>query len=415
MFSFRTTPIEHQEDTVFKGGRIGLLCNHTAWHPEWGEYIFEYFAKKFNLIRIFTPEHGLFAELQDQVKIDDTEVYKNLGLINNITGKEVEIISLYGNSEESLAASKSKLQDLDALVIELQDVGVRYYTYSNTIFNIFKTLKNNSIDLPVYLIDRINPSGREVEGTMLRAGYRSFIGIEGIVHRHGLTIGELAYYLYDELHAKFPLHIISWKASEISKNFLPWSISPSPNFPGLFTSHFYSGQCLWEGTNISEGRGTTRPFEQFGAPFMSELATYNKIHKYNNWNSPQNPLYDEGIFLRWIKFIPTFHKYKDECCYGFFLHPNPGTQYNALIHNLKIMRFCKENLPEFEFRKGKYEAGNDRMAIELLLGDKELIDFVQGNGSIEDLKEHIKIEEQKWIKKAKKILLYPEEQLYRIK
>lgn len=423
MFSFRTTPLEQQEDIVLtKGGRIGVLCNQTAWHPEFGEYLFEYLAKKRNLKRVFMPEHGLFGELQDQEKLNSTDCYNNLylskgskkGKSDNLKD-EIEFVSLYGTAEESLTVQPDKLTDLDAIIIELQDVGCRYYTYLSTIHNLFKTLKDNEIDLAIYIIDRVNPAGRQVEGTLLRAGYRSFIGIEGLPHRHGLTIGELSYFLYEEMHAKFPLHIISYIASPVNKELMPWSIPPSPNFPGLFTAHFYSGQCLWEGTNISEGRGTTRPFEIFGAPFISSLSEYNKTNNFANWNDKENPIYDAGVYIRWLKFIPVFHKYANECCYGFHLMLNPNLQYHALSHNLRIMRFLHDNCDGFKFREGKYEAGNDKTAIELLLGDKELIDFVNGCGNWEEIKDHIKVEEQKWIKKAKRAILYPESQLYRIK
>ena len=411
MFSFRTTPLQQQPDLILKGGKIGLLCNQTAWHPETGEYIFESYARKGNLKRVFIPEHGLFGELQDQVKLNETSIYNKLVP----AGEEIEFVSLYGNSEESLYASVGKLEDLDALVIELQDVGCRYYTYISTVLNLFKVLKKEEISLSVYIVDRANPAGRQVEGTMLRVGYRSFIGVEGIPHRHGLTFGELAYHLYNEINAKFPLHIVSYKASQGNKDLLPWSIPPSPNFPGLFTAHFYSGQCLWEGTNVSEGRGTTRPFELFGAPFMENLADFNIKNGFENLNDPKHPIHDEGVFVRWMRFIPVFHKYKDECCFGFQLLLNPNMQYHALAHNLRIMRFVNDTCPGFEFRSGKYEAGNDKTAIELLLGDKELIDYVKGNGDWKDIKEHIKVEEQKWIKKTKKDLLYEDEQLYRIK
>lgn len=407
MFSFRTTPFFQQPDLVLKGGKLGVLCNQTAWHPETGEYLFESLARKGNLKRIFTPEHGLFSELQDQVKLDTANCYADIS-------REVEFVSLYGDSEESLTASVDKLSDIDALIIELQDVGCRYYTYISTIHNLFKALKENNINLSIYIIDRANPAGRQVEGTMLRAGYRSFIGVDGIPHRHGLTIGELSYFLYNEIGAKFPLHIISYKA-QTNKDLLPWSIPPSPNFPGLFTAHFYSGQCLWEGTNLSEGRGTTRPFELFGAPYLEEIADYNQKHGLKNWNDENGPLYDPGVYIRWMKFIPTFHKYANECCMGFQLLMNPNMQYHALSHALRIMRFLHDNCRGFAFREGKYEAGNDRNAIELLLGDKELIDFVSGEGEWSGIKEHIKVEEQKWIKKCKKILLYEDEQLYRIK
>ncbi|MFA5850717.1 MAG: DUF1343 domain-containing protein [Bacteroidales bacterium] len=408
MFSFRTSPLLEQPDTILRSGKLALLCNQVAWHPETGEYLFETLFKKGVLKRVFMPEHGLFGELQDQVKLDKTEAYKDLGM-----GK-CEFVSLYGSSEESLTIQLKKLKDIDGLVIELQDVGIRCYTFNSTIFNLFKILKKENLNLPIYIIDRLNPAGRQVEGTMLRKEYASFIGIEGIAHRHGLTIGEFAYLLYNELNAKFPLHIISYCAEKVSKDLLSWSIPPSPNFPGLFTSHFYSGQVLWEGTNVSEGRGTTRPFEQFGAPFMSNLINYNKQKGLKGWNDPDNPISDPAVYVRWQKFIPVFHKHMGEACFGFQLHPVPGVQYHSLAHNLQIMRFVADNCKEFAFLEGKYESGNDKSAIELLLGDKLLIDYVKGKQDWESAKEHMKIEEQKWIRKAKKFLLY-DEQMFRCK
>ncbi len=400
MFSFRTTPLLEQTDSVLKSGRLAILCNQTAWHPELGEYFFETLYKKGLIKRVFMPEHGLFGELQDQVKLDHTNVYDNLEM------NDCEFVSLYGTNEESLNAQADKLTDIDALIIELQDVGSRYYTFNTTIFNLFKTLKKEGINLPVYIIDRINPAGRQVEGTMLRKEFSSFIGIEGILHRHGLTTGEMAHLLYNEINAKFPLHIISFEAEEVNKKLLPWSISPSPNIPGLFTSHFYSGQCLWEGTNISEGRGTTRPFELFGAPYLNSLTGFNNKKGYSNWNDPENPIYDPAVYIRYTKFIPVFHKYQGETCVGFQLHPLPGVNYHALAHNLRIINFINKNCKEFEFKEGKYEAGNDKTAIELLAGDSLLLAWLNDNANWEDVKEHMKVEEQKWIRKTKKILLY---------
>lgn len=408
MFSFRTSPLLEQTDSVLRSGKVALLCNQASWHPQTGEYLFETLSKKGVLKRVFMPEHGLFGELQDQVKLDKTDAYKS------VLEKDCEFVSLYGSDEKSLSAHIDQLKDIDALIIELQDVGARYYTFNSTIFNIFKILKNEGINLPVYLIDRINPMGRQVEGTMLREEYSSFIGIEGLLHRHGLTIGEVANYFYNELNAKFPLHIISYSSEPISREMLPWSIPPSPNIPGLFTCHFYTGQCLWEGTNVSEGRGTTRPFEIFGAPFMESLINYNKLNGYDNWNDTSHPLYDPSVYIRWNRFIPQFHKFSGESCFGFQLHPIPGTQYHSLAHNLRIIRFIADNCKEFAFRPGKYEAGNDKTAIELLLGDPLLINYLYGNEEWENVKEEMKKEEQKWIRKARRTMLY-EDQLYRCK
>lgn len=407
MFSFRTTPLTEQPDVVLRGGRLAVLCNQTSWHPLKGEYLFETLHKKGQLKRVFIPEHGLFAELQDQVKLDSTSDYDKLA-------PGCEFVSLYGSSEDSLSIRKEKLEDIDALIIDIQDAGARYYTFPMTMLNLFRTLKENSINLPVYVVDRINPMGRQVEGTMLKEGYSSFIGETGIVHRHGLTLGELANLFYTELNGKFPLHIISYLAEPVNRELLPWSIPPSPNIPGLFTCHFYSGQCLWEGTNVSEGRGTTRPFEIFGAPFIESLTDFNKKNGCENWNDPSHPIADQGVYIRWTRFIPQFHKFAGQVCSGFQLHPIPGRQYHALAHNLRIMRFIRENCNEFAFRPGRYEAGNDKRAIELLCGDPVLLDYLEGRESWVTIRDEMKHEEQKWIRKAKRVLLY-EEQLFRCK
>lgn len=408
MFSFRTTALEEQGDIVLKSGRIGLLCNQVSWHPDKGEYLFESLYRRGNLKRIFMPEHGLFGELQDQVKLDKTSAYDGLELEN------CEFVSLYGTKEESLTACKDKLEDLDALIIELQDVGARYYTYLTTLYNLFSMLKKEEIGISVYILDRENPAGRSVEGSALRKEYASFIGIEGIVHRHGLTIGEMANLFYNEINAKFPLHIISYTASSVFKDLLPWSIPPSPNYPGLFTPSFYSGQCLWEGTNVSEGRGTTRPFEFFGAPYMESLMSYNRKNGLMGWNDPDNPASDPGLFIRWQRFIPTFHKYANETCFGFQLMPNPGKSYHSLAHALRLIRFVKDNCDGFEFREGAYESGNDKRAIELLVGDSLLLNYLYGDVKWPDVSEHLKIEEQKWIRKAKRYQLY-DTPLHRVK
>ena len=404
MIKFITTPLWDDPEPVLWNGRLGLLCNHTAWHAQTGEYLFETFYKRGVLKRVFMPEHGLFGELQDQVKLDGTELYRELGL------KDCEFVSLYGSGESSLSANPEKLFDLDALIIDLQDVGVRYYTFLSTLKNLFITLKKSNIPLPVWVIDRENPAGPWVEGSPLLEDYASFIGIEGLPHRHGLTIGELAGFLHVKLRMIFPLNIVSKNAAScaINKKF-PWIIPPSPNIPGFFTVGFYSGQCLWEGTNASEGRGTTRPFEVFGAPWMDNLINYNHKNHFNNWNDPKHPLYDPGAALRWHRFIPTFHKYKDECCFGFQLIRQEAENYHSLLHSLRLIRFVRENCDGFEWRPGKYEAGNDKTAIELLAGDPLILTFLMGEGvEINDLIEYFKKTEADWIKKAGEFRLYKE-------
>jgi uncharacterized protein YbbC (DUF1343 family) len=399
--SFSSVPLWEDTAAVLQNGRLGLLCNHVAWHMETGEYLFETIHKRGVLKRVFTPEHGLFGELQDQLKLDGGALYKDLGFEN------CEFVSLYGSQESSLTADSKKLIDLDALVIDLQDVGIRYYTYLSTLRNLFITLKKENIPLPVWVVDRENPAGPWVEGSPLKPEYASFIGIEGLPHRHGLTIGELAGYFHSELEANFPLHIVSWQAG--ARGF-PWTIAPSPNFPGFFTAAFYSGQCLWEGTNVSEGRGTTRPFEVFGAPWMENLMGYNKKAGYEGWNDPRHPLFDSGAALRWQHFIPTFSKYKGECCFGFqLILRDPKAGYHALLHSLRIIRFIETHCDEFYFRPGKYENGSEKAAIELFAGDPLIADYIYGKGPEEkDIQAFFKKSEEAWIEKTRQYRFYEE-------
>ncbi|MCI2081616.1 MAG: DUF1343 domain-containing protein [Bacteroidales bacterium] len=375
MFSFRTTPLMEQGDVVLHKGRVGLLCNQVAWHPEYGEYLFETLARRGNLKRIFLPEHGFFGEMHFQPDIADIDTVM-------------------------LPATRKSLEDIDALVIELQDAGARYYTITSTLLNLFKTLKRESLDISVYIIDRLNPAGRQVEGTMLEKEYSSSIGMEGLPHRHGLTIGELASLFYSETGSKFPLHVIS--AETLKKSLMPWSIPPSRDISGLFTCYFYSGQCLWEGTNVSYGRGTTRPFEQFGAPYMKDFVSDSAKH---GIAAKGGPLSYPGTFMRWECFTPQYGRYEGQVCYGFQLIPDPEQPYHALCHALRCIRYISGNCQEFQ---------EDRSREGILIGDSILLDYVHGNCEWDDARDHIKAEEQKWIRKAKKYSLYGE-QPYRIK
>ncbi|MBQ0024884.1 MAG: DUF1343 domain-containing protein [Bacteroidales bacterium] len=363
MFSFRTTPLSLQEDTVLRKGRLAVLCNQAAWHPDTGEYLFESLARRGNLVKIFTPEHSLYGKLVEGV-----------GTVE--VGKSIE---------------PSELEGIDALVIELQDVGSRYSNYTSLIFNLFKYLKVTDSPISVFILDRLNPSGRQIEGTL---------GIIGLPHRHGLTLGEVANMFYTELNAKFPLHIISAAAEQVNKELMAWTIPPFSDFAGLFTSNFYSGQCLWKGTNVSYGHGTNRPFEQFGAPFMESLFDFNGRNGFNGWNDPSNPISNPSINIRWTRFVPAYGIYQDEVCFGFQLMFIPGVPYHALNHALQLLRFVHDNCPEFKCEE-----------LNRYLEDATLLSYVEGSLDWESTKEYIKGEEQKWLRKSKKFALYGDEPL----
>ncbi len=381
MFSFRTTDIFKQEDLVLHKGKVMVICNQSAWNPLEKSYTFQGFMQRGNLSCVMVPpEDGLVEH-----------PISNIVPFNTIS-----------NSGLSLVFSEDDFISSDAIVLELQDAGCRYFYAPNLIMSLFSFLIAKDANIPVYIIDRPNPSGRQVEGTSLRAGYRSDIGIEGIPHKYGMTIGELATYLHGRLGARFPLHIISCRASTIGKLLMSWTIPLSKDFAGFFTHAFYCGQYLWKGTNISCGEGTLRQYEMFGAPFLEYL------------DLEDTPIAaDSGVYTRWTSFTPDSGLYKGDRCYGYQLMLTPQSQYNSLAHALRLIRCLKDASPSFRILEKEPQQENSLM--EMLLGDKELIDFVLGKSSWNETKEHIKVEEQKWIKKTKKSLLYEDEPLFRIK
>lgn len=191
MLTNQIAKLLEKKDEVLFDGRLGLLCNQTSFDIERREYLFQSLARRGNLKRIFLPEYGLFAELQDQIPLISTQIYEYLNL-------NVEFISLYGDSENSLVIAPKHLADLDAFVIDIQDVGSRYYTFATTISYIFDVLTQQHYSPVIYVIDRPNPAGRQVEGTLLSKDYASFVRRPGLPHRHGLTIGELCHFYKDQ-------------------------------------------------------------------------------------------------------------------------------------------------------------------------------------------------------------------------
>jgi len=381
MFSFRTTPIYEQEDRVLKSGRVGVFCTQSAWNPQTGKYIFEIMAGMSSLVRIF---------------------YMGEGVVNcNPSLKDVEFVRIDPLDPYSL--SPEKFQDIDALIVEYQDLGSRYDEVSAVLFSLFQLFHHNSYDTAVYILDRENPTGRSVEGTMLTpefvtANYEDEpVGIEGLPHRHGLTLGEVANLMHSGIDARFPLHIISYLVRSATQLLMPWSIPASSDYAGLFSSVFYSGTRMLECAGLSVGRGTSRPFEVFGAPQLKDIiAAGNK----DGWGA--SSIADAGVFLRPTAFVPANGPFAGKECYGFQMIPAPGVQYHSLAHCLKILRFLGEI------------GCVDLSGAEMAVGDSVLFGYVSGELGWNDAREQLKVEEQKWIRKAKRYMLY-DEQLLRVK
>lgn len=366
-----------------QGKRIGILCNQTAFDPLERKYLFSCFGS--DLKRVFLPEHGLFAELQDQVPLSGNSLYSYLET-------SAQFVSLYGESEASLYVPPEKLADLDVLIVDIQDIGSRYYTFATSVSYIIDAVAAAGLPLKIIVLDRPNPAGRQVEGTILPESHASFVGRPGIIHRHGLTLGELCLFYKKQSRGTFELEIVRHTVDAALK--YTWEIPPSPNMPGPFTPLVYPGQCLLEGTNLSEGRGTTRPFEIFGAPFLRAFR-----------DAPH--LGVPGAYLRPLQFIPAFHKFAGETCSGFMIHLT-GEKYHSLSHTLRILRYLKESYSEFEWKKGVYEFRSDRPAIEILVGDPVLLDYLNLKQDWQEVQKLMKQEEEKWIAIVQDCLLYPE-------
>lgn len=399
-------PVDRLLDVLPREMRIGLLANQVSFSFAKNRYSFEEIT---GLERVFLPEHGLFAELQDQIPIDSVSPYRFL--------RDVQWVSLYGERESSLLPDASLLKDLDVIIVDVQDVGARYYTFLTSVFytmQVALTLENP----PAFcIIDRPNPAGRAVEGTPLQSRYASFVGVPGVPHRHGLTAAELLLY-YRDRHPdlknghrlKFAVipydHSIpikdetGWLTKETDRRTAmqpPWTIPPSPNMPSPITPLVYAGQCLLEGTNLSEGRGTTRPFEIFGAPYIDE-----------NWMmslAQRDEIRQDDLSLRPLRFIPTFHKFAGSVCNGWQLLPL-GRRFHSLLFSLALLRLIKERFADFAWRTETYEYRDDLLAIEMLAGDDRLLEYLNGRGKRSELQQYLEAEELRWVEQAQPYVLY---------
>ena len=347
MFSFRTTSLEDQLDRALLEGKVGCFCTQNCWDTQKGRYMYDIFRERGNLQIIFSPR--------------DTELTPDTNHIE---------------------FALEDLKGLNAVVVEIQDVGTRYFNYTKDVFRLMDTMKQMKDDAPsLYIVDHINPAGRVVEGTMQSTVQEKYV--PKVAHRHGLTLGELANLYYHEIGAKFALHVISALATDSNHQLMPWTIAPASDIPGLFTCDMYSGGGLWNNTNITPGIGTSRPYEYIGAPFVK--------------NSHQGELPSaEGVLMRPCSFTPSCGKYAGRKCSGYQIMLEPGAEYHSLIHTLQLMRYFKETYPEFVLEEG----------FEAKLSDQVLMDYLNGLISAEEMREHVKVEEQKWIRKAKKFALY---------
>jgi uncharacterized protein YbbC (DUF1343 family) len=350
------------ERQSIQGKRIGLVTHAAAIDRTWRSSI-EAIASidGVRLVRVFGPEHGLHGQAQDLIGVRDDEAP---GFEKQI---HAGIVSLYGKTVESLKPTPEQLDGLDCLIVDLQDIGSRFYTFQATMKYCLEVAL--PMGLSVIVLDRPNPiGGLQVEGPMLRARYESFVGVHPIAVRHGLTIGELARLYYRDLvknsHGKQlgELRVIPCQGWSRRMYFdecnLPW-VMPSPNMPTLDTAIVYPGQCLLEGTNLSEGRGTTKPFEISGAPWIDaiKLACSMQAMKL------------PGVVFRPVWFRPTFQKHAGVDCGGVQIHVVDRRRFSPVRVSLALLLEMRNQDPKrFAWRTETYEFVSDPIAIDLLFG-----------------------------------------------
>lgn len=353
-----------------RGRRVGLLCHAASVASDLRHVTEHLVAAGIDVARCFGPEHGIWADAQDMIAVDDATA------IEPVTGAPVR--SLYGHDEESLAPRPEDLADLDVLLVDLQDVGARYYTYIYTAALAARAAAKAGVD--VVLCDRPNPlGGLRVEGGLTGPGHLSFVGLWPLPNRHGLTIAEVVCLLDRREGFGASIDVVEmrgWRRAMYHDDTgLPW-VQPSPNMPTLDTAIVYPGMCLLEGTMLSEGRGTTRPFELIGADFIDPFALARAL--------AATPV--GGVYWRPVFFRPTFHKFGGRTIGGTALHVVDRDAFDPLragLHYLGAVRRLYGD--RLEWRREAYEFVDDRPAIDLLFGGPEAREAIDAGADAEAL------------------------------
>ena len=293
---------------IFENKRVGLITNPTGINSEYKSSI-DVLYEKVNLVCLFAPEHGIRGAVEAGGTIGNDR--------DAVTG--LPVFSLYGNTKKP---TKAMMDEIDILCIDIQDAGARFYTYIYTMAYAMLACKEYNKKFVVF--DRPNPiSGEVVEGNILQKEYSSFIGLYPIVQRHGMTIGELAMYFNIEEQIFCDLTVIKMENWDRSYYYddcnLPW-VLPSPNMPTVDTAIVYPGTGIFEGTNLSEGRGTTRPFELIGAPFINSIEFAEQL----------NSLQLDGVYFRPASFTPTTSKHENTQCFGVQVHVTDRSTFDAV-------------------------------------------------------------------------------------
>jgi uncharacterized protein YbbC (DUF1343 family) len=378
--------LEDRADCV-RGKRLGLIANPSSVDTRLRhavDVLHEH--PDIQLDILFGPEHGLRGFAQDQIELED-EVDAQTGL---------PVVSLYGPCR---TPTSEMLRGLDALVFDIQDIGSRYYTYIWTMAHAMEACAREDVEMIV--CDRPNPlGGNMVEGNLIEDGFTSFVGLYPIPNRHGMTVGELAGLFNETFEIGCRLKVIpmeGWTRSQWhDETGLPW-VMPSPNMPTLETAIVYPGMCLVEGTNVSEGRGTTRPFEIIGAPWIEPHRLVRELERENH----------PGVSFRALHFQPTFHKFAEKICGGVQLHVSDRRAFRPLRTAVAILGVLKRLWPtEFAWREPPYEYESERPAFDILMGNDLVRYQIESGASTGEIEAAWQDQTQQFFIEREPFLLY---------
>ena len=376
------------ESDSLKHQRIGVVSNPASVDAGFRHIVRALAVEPdVTLAAIFGPQHGYRADVQDDM-IETAHSHDPT--------RRVPVYSLYSETREPTA---EMLTGLDVLVIDLQDVGSRIYTFIYTMANCLRAGKKHGV--PVIVTDRPNPIGGErIDGPMLVKGFESFVGQFPIPLRHGMTIGELSQFFNDACGIGADLTVVSmenWRRPmHFDETGLQW-VMPSPNVPTLDTAIVYPGAVLFEGTNISEGRGTTRPFELIGAPWVDAEALAERLATYSL----------PGVHFRPAVFEPTFQKHAKRACGGCQIHVLDRALFRSVESAIAVLEEIRaQNPAKFEWRQPPYEYEHEKLPFDVLAGSGELRRQVDGGLSVEAISETWRGDHERFIKARQPFLLY---------
>ena len=384
-----TDIFEKKWPKTLKGARAGLLVHPASVNRRFEHTVTRFLkSSKLELKTLFGPQHGIRGETQDNM-------VEWKGFRDKQTGLPVH--SLYSNTRKP---EPPMLKNLDVMVIDIQDAGSRYYTFIWTMELCMQACHEMKKSLIV--LDRPNPLGGVViEGPVLDMAYSSFIGQRPLPVRHGMTTAEMGSYFKYEFYPSLDFHVIlmqGWKRKQwFDEIGLPW-VMPSPNMPSLATATVYPGMCLLEGTMLSEGRGTTRPFEIFGAPFIDPDILVRELKTFKL----------PGVVFRPMYYQPTFQKHAGRLCGGAQIHVTNRERFKSFKTGVAVIKAARELYPEhFSWKEPPFEYKTDRMPIDILAGTDRLRKDIESGESLEHMEEWWKEQSREFQKNTRrKYLMY---------